>query len=414
MTAWTPDWAVSINGAGDVTNVTLANLTITSGRTDIYSQPYAGYCNVELINLDQSPIVIDVNDAVVIKVKDSTGTYVNLFGGDVTDIDVEVRSAGSNGIQETIRITALGALAKLPKILTQGVLSKDFDGNQIYTILSALLFGTWNSVPPALTWAAYDPTTTWANAENTGLGEIDQPGDYELTARSSSSTDVYSLVSALATSGLGYLYEDAFGRISYADSTHRSQYLAANGYVEVTGNHALASGIRTSKRIGDLRNKVTIQYKANAQETATDAASVALYGEQAQIIETSIEAQADAETQADFYLSLRAYPQDQFRAITFPLTNPEIDNGDRDNLLNVFMGQPLDITDLPTNMVDGRFQGFVEGWTFSAGYNRLDLTLVLSPLAYSLQAMRWNQVPVGEAWNTISTTLDWLNATIVA
>jgi hypothetical protein len=414
MTAWTPDWAVSINGAGDVTNVTLANLTITSGRTDIYSQPYAGYCNIELINNNQSAINIDVNDAVIIKVKDSTGTYVNLFGGDVTDLDVEVRSAGSNGIQETIKITALGALAKLPKILTEGVLSKDFDGDQIYTILSALLFGQWTSVPPALTWAAYDPTTTWENAENTGLGEIDQPGDYELTARSAETIDVYSLVSSLATSGLGYLYEDASGRIGYADSTHRSQYLAANGYVEVTGNHALASGIRTSKRIGDLRNKVTIEYKANAQETASDAASIALYGEQAQIIETSIEAQSDAEDQAAFYLSLRAYPQDQFRSITFPLTNPEIDDSDRDNLLNIFMGEALDITDLPANMVDGRFQGFVEGWTFSAGYNRLDLTLVLSPLAYSLQAMKWVDVPATEAWNTISTTLDWLNATIVA
>jgi hypothetical protein len=414
MTAWTPDWAVEINGAGDVTNVTLANLTITSGRTDIYSQPYAGYCNIELINNNQSAINIDVNDAVIIKVKDSTGTYVNLFGGDVTDLDVEVRSAGSNGIQETIRITALGALSKLPKILTEGVLSKDFDGDQIYTILSALLFGQWTSVPPALTWAAYDPTTTWENAENTGLGEIDQPGDYELTARSAETTDVYSLVSSLATSGLGYLYEDASGRIGYADSTHRSQYLAANGYVEVTGNHALASGIRTSKRIGDLRNKVTIEYKANAQETASDAASIALYGEQAQIITTSIEAKSDAEDQAAFYLSLRAYPQDQFRSITFPLTNPEIDDSDRDNLLNVFMGEALDITDLPANMVEGRFQGFVEGWTFSAGYNRLDLTLVLSPLAYSLQAMKWVDVPATEAWNTISTTLDWLNATIVA
>jgi len=74
MTVWTPDWAVSVNGAGDVTNVTLANLTITSGRNDIYSQPYAGYCNIELINLSQSAINIDVNDAVIIKVKDSSGT----------------------------------------------------------------------------------------------------------------------------------------------------------------------------------------------------------------------------------------------------------------------------------------------------------------------------------------------------
>jgi len=414
MTAWTPDWAVSINGAGDVTNVTLANLTITSGREDIYSQPYAGYCNIELINLNQDPINIDVNDSVIIKVKDSTGTYVNLFGGDVTDIDVEVTSSGTGGINERVKIVALGALAKLPKILTDGVLSKDFDGNQIYSILQPLLFGQWNEVPAALTWAAYDPTTTWANAENTGLGEIDQPGDYELTARSASVTDVYSLVSGLATSGLGYLYEDSSGRIGYADSTHRSQYLAANGYVEVTGNHALANGIRTSKRIGDLRNKVTIQYKANAQETASDAASIAIYGEQAQVITTSIESQSDAEDQAAFYLSLRAYPQDQFRSITFPLTSPEIDDSDRDNLLNVFMGEALDITDLPSNMVGGRFQGFVEGWTFSAGYNRLDLTLILSPVAFSLQAMKWENAPITETWNTIDPTLQWINATIVA
>ena len=414
MTAWTPDWAVSINGTGDVTNVTLANLTITSGREDIYSQPYAGYCNIELINLNESAINIDVNDSVTIKVKDSTGTYVNLFGGDVTDIDVEVTSSGTGGINERIKIVALGALAKLPKILTDGVLSKDYDGNQIYSILSALLFGNWNSVPSALTWADYTPTTTWANAQNTGLGEIDRPGDYELTSRSSNRTDVYSLVSALATSGLGYLYEDASGRIGYADSTHRSQYLAANGYVEVTGNHALAAGIRTSKRIGDLRNKVTIKYKSSAEQTATDAASIATYGEQGQVIDTSIENGTDALAQANFYLSLRAYPQDQFRAITFPLTSPEIDDSDRDNLLNVFMGQPLDITDLPTNMVDGRFQGFVEGWTFSAGYNRLDLTLILSPVAYSLQAMKWNNVPITEKWNTLSPTLEWINATIVA
>ena len=46
MSQWTPEWQVTINGGGDYTNLTLANLTITSGRQDIYSQHYAGYCNV--------------------------------------------------------------------------------------------------------------------------------------------------------------------------------------------------------------------------------------------------------------------------------------------------------------------------------------------------------------------------------
>jgi hypothetical protein len=412
MTQWTPEWQLQVNGV-DYTNITLSTLTVVSGRTDIYSQPRAGYASIEIINLNLTPVTIDVNDGLSIKVKDSTGTYVDIFGGFVTDSSVEVASTGTGGINETIRVTALGALSKLPKTLTDGVLSKDFDGNQIYTILSESLFNTWAEVPAALTWATYDPTTTWANAENSGLGEIDRPGDYELMARSSDVTDMYSLVSALATSGLGYLYEDAQGRIGYADATHRTQYLAANGYTSVSGNHALSRGIRTIRRLGDLRNKVTIQWRSG-DTTALSQESIDQYGSQADIIATTLHNSADATAQANFYLGIRAWPQDVFESITFTLGNSELDDSDRDALLNVFMGLALDITDLPANMVNGRFQGFVEGWTFRAGYNRLDLTLNVSPTAFSLQSMQWDDVSVAETWNTISSTLDWNEAIIVA
>jgi hypothetical protein len=413
MTAWTPDWAVEVNGLGDITNLVISNLTITSGRSDIYSQPIAGYCRFTILNLNQSATGFDVNDSVVIKVKNSSGVYVPLFGGDVTDIDVTVQT-GEPAITQAITVTALGALAKLPKTLTEGVLSKDFDGDQIYEILSQVLFANWNAVPAALEWVNYDATTTWENAENAGLGEIDRPGDYELTARSAETTDMYSLVAALARSGLGYIYEDSSGRIGYADSTHRSQYLANNGYAFVDGGWAYAAGIATSRRLGDLRNEVTITYKNDAQETASDAASIALYGYQAENIVTSIENQSDAEDQAAFYLDIRAYPQDQFKSITFPLTNPNIPDVSRDQALNIFMGLPLDIEDLPLNIADGRYQGFVEGWTWTSRFNALDLTVIVSPVAFSLQAFRWNSVPITESWNTISPTLDWNNATIVA
>jgi hypothetical protein len=412
MSQWTPEWQLQINGL-DYTDITLSTLTVVSGRTDIYSQPRAGYASIEIINLNLTPVTIDVNDGLSIKVKDSTGTYVDIFGGFVTDSSVEVASTGTGGINETIRVTALGALSKLPKTLTDGVLSKDYDGNQIYEILSQSLFNTWAEVPAALTWATYDPTTTWANAENSGLGEIDRPGDYELMARTSDVTDMYSLVSALATSGLGYLYEDAQGRIGYADATHRTQYLAANGYTSVSGNHALSRGIRTIRRLGDLRNKVTIQWRSG-DITALSQESIDQYGSQADIIATTLHNSADATAQANFYLGIRAWPQDVFESITFTLGNAELDDSDRDSLLNVFMGLALDITDLPANMVNGRFQGFVEGWTFRAGYNRLDLTLNVSPTAFSLQSMQWDDVSVAETWNTISSTLDWNEAIIVA
>lgn len=411
MTQWNPIWKVEIDGVA-YTNAVLANLSIRSGRTNIYEQAQAGYANIQLIDLDQSTIPVSVNSSISIEVKDTSGAFVPIFGGSVVDIVVEVRDVGSTTFTQTYSITALGALSRLQKALTDGVLSKDFDGNQILSLLTDLLVNNWAEVPAALTWANYDPTVTWANAENTGLGEIDTPGEYELTARTADRTNVYSLVSALATSGLGYIYENAFGQISYADATHRSQYLSTNGYVDLTANQARAAGLRVETRAGDVRNQITIQYKNGQERSASDAPSIALYGNLGQIISTRLENTVDAEYQADFYLTLRKDPQAIFSEITFDLTNPEVDDTDRDNLLNVFMGQPVAINDLPANM-GSIFQGFVEGWSFQAGYNTLSISLIVSPTAYSLQALQWDEIANTFTWSSVSPTLDWARATIV-
>jgi hypothetical protein len=227
---------------------------------------------------------------------------------------------------------------------------------------------------------------------------------------------VLNIVTGLAISGLGYLYEDGQGRICYADSTHRSQYLAANGYSDLSANDALANGISVARRTGDLRNSITIKYgsTSSSEVSASDSTSIATYGQQGYIVATTLHNSTDATAQANFYLGLRANPSDIFKTLTYELTNAEIGDVDRDDLLGIFMGLPVNIVDLPANMIGGTFQGFVEGWTFSSSYNRLTLTINLSPVAYSLQAMKWSDVPAPETWNTISTTLDWENATIVA
>jgi len=415
MTIFNPVWRVTIGGVQYQTAI-LANLTIRSGRTNIYEQAQAGYTNLEIINLDQSIVPIQINDSVTIELQNSSSTFVPIFGGSVVEVGIAVAEVGNIDYAQRINIIALGALARLPKALTNGVLSKKFDGDQIYDVLKNVLFDSWQEVPQALTWATYPATTQWNNAQNSGLGEIDRPGNYELAARSSSRTDVYSLVSALATSGLGYVYESGTGQIGYADSTHRTNYLSANGYVDLTANHALAPGLSIQQRAGDVRNSITLKYGAtsSSEKSASDAASIGLYGELAQIITTTLHNAADAEDQADFYLSLRAYPQFNFNNITFDLTNPELDNGDRNALIGVFMGMPVNVANLPLNMNSGDYLGFVEGWTFSARYNEVSISLILSPIAFSLQAMRWNDVPVIERWNTINPTLDWINATIVA
>lgn len=411
MTAYTPDYKVLVNSV-ELTNITVADITITSGRTDIYQQPVAGYCQLSLLNFNNSSYDFTVGTSITVEVTNSVGTFVPIFGGTISDFTISVNSAGSLGFTTVATITALGALSKLPKIIDPGVLSQDFDGDQIYTLLSGYLLGQWNDVPAAQTWATYDPTETWATAFNIGLGEIDQPGDYELIARSSSNTDLYSLCTAIANSAFGVIYEDANGNIGYADQTHRQDYLTANGYTELDANHANGLGLSVTTRAGDLRNQFTINYNNNGSSTytASDSISQSNYGVYAEQYTSRIKHTADAEALADRYIELRANPYPKFQSITFVLGNPEIDNADRDALINIFLGQPVWIQNLPPNIDQGSFQGYIEGWTFRASLNNLTVTFNASPVNFSQVAVKWEQVNAAETWNTLNPALTWLDA----
>ena len=411
MSQWTPVWRLSIDG-GEYQEVTLADMTITSGRTDIFLQPVAGYCTFRLINFDNQTYPFDVNTQVSIEVKNSSNVFVPIFGGFISDFSIQVQNAGSVGIVTSAVVTAVGALSKLTKIITPGVLTSEKDGDQIWNSLSGYLLNSWNEVSPAQTWAAYDPTTTWAQAENIGLGEIDRPGVYTMISRSSADINLYQLVTEIAKSGFGYLYEDANGNIGYADTTHRQNYLAANGYTILDANNALANGISTQTRSGDIRNKFTLNYgnNGNSQYTAENAQSQASYGIKALSDTYLVKDTSDATALADRYIALRAFPYPKFQSITYALGNPEISNTQRDALLNIFMGQPVQINNLPVNIANGQFQGYIEGWTFRASYNNLSVTFNATPVSMSQIAVKWEQVSAAESWNTITSTLTWNNA----
>jgi hypothetical protein len=415
MTVWTPEWKLIVSGV-DYTDIAIADITHQAGRTDIYSQPNPSYMQITLVALSGQTLPFDINDSLDLQVKDSAGSFVGLFGGDITDITVEVSATGSIATVVNYTILAMGSLVKLAKEIYNGNISQDQDGDQIYELLSSVLLGSWNDVPAATTWATYDPTETWANALNQGLGEIDQPGLYTMSSRSAEPDTIYNIASFIADSAFGYLYEEPNGDIGYADADHRQTYLIANGYVDLDASHALGQGLSTITRSADIRNDIYINYgnNFNSQEIGTSPESIALYGYKAETINSAIHSGADAEEVADRYIAQRAFPLPAFQSITFPITNPEIDNSDRDNLLGVFMGQPLNIQNLPTQISNGVFEGYVEGWRWSTRFNELFLTINLSPVAFSQVAMRWNTVPITEAWNTIDPTLTWEYATIVA
>jgi hypothetical protein len=411
VTAWTPDYRIRANG-DTITGITLVGFSITSGRTDVNSQAQAGYAAIRILNLTNQIYTWGINTSINIEVKDTNATFVPIFGGRISDIAVGVERSGSEGAITVIDIYALGALAKLQNAVWEGSLSKAFDGIQIRKILESLLTNAWNEVPPAETWATYDPTETWANAQNIGIGEIDE-GEYEMISRSANPVNMYSYVADLANSGIGYLYEDANGLISYGDADHRQNYLVANGYVNLDANDALSDGIRSTTRQGDIVNDLVINYKNNfgTSYTFTDQTSIDNFGLYARSINSLIDDDPDAELVAERFVNFRSTPKAKFDSITFALQNPEISDANRNSLLNVFMGMPVAIANLPANINSGNFVGYVEGWTFRSTLSGLSLSLTLSPTEFWTVAQDWDQVTATLTWAAVDATLTWQNAT---
>lgn len=411
MTQWTPEFNVIIDGVS-VTDIVLTGLSITSGRTDINSQPQAGYANISIINTSNAYRTWNVSSTVTIEVKNASNTFIPLFGGKVSDISVAVRSAGANGFVTDYSILAIGAISKMSKAVWTSALSQDKDGDQIFAILSDLLLNTWNELPAAEQWSTYNPTETWADGGDVGLGEIDRPGQYTMEQQNAGAVDFYTAVTNIANSALGYIYEDSLGNIGYADAAHRGLYLINNGYVELDARNALGVGIKQTTRGGSIVNSYQINYgnNFNSSKSALDQNSINLYGLYAVQQNSYIHNATDAQNIVDRQISLRAYPRATFESITFPIQNPELSDAQRNALIAIFMGLPVKITNLPLNISGGEFTGYVEGWTFVATLSGLSLTFFASPTEFSAVSQYWEQVSASESWNSITNTLEWQNA----
>jgi hypothetical protein len=386
---------------------------MATGRDDIDLQCNAGYARLEIVNTNNLPFDIDVTDAITLELKNSSGTYVPVFGGEVSDFGISVRSPEEAGFITIGNILAVGSLAKLTKALFPDALAKTEDGNQIYDILNELLINSWFEVAPALQWFNYDPATTWADAENVGLGEIDQPGLYEMISRSAEPFSSYNLCAQIAQSALGQLYEDKAGRVCYADADHRTTYLSTNGYTTISANYATPSSIKTILQIGKIRNSLVFNYGNNYNNSATavDTDSVANYGRYQRNVTSNLHNLADVNTVMNRELGLRAIPREQLQSLTFRLDSTALPDAERNKLIDVFFGQPMIINDLPISMFNGSFNGFVEGFAIRATPAYVDMTLTLSPTDFSLVAPQWDTVsPPSLIWTGVNATLEWENA----
>ena len=138
MTAWSPDWKLTVAGV-DYTDIAISDIQHQAGRTDIYQQPNPSYIQITFVALSGQTLPFDINDSLSLQVKDTSAAYVNIFGGDITDITVQVAQTGQIATVVEYTVIAMGSLVKLAKELYSDAISQDEDGNQIYDLLSSVL-----------------------------------------------------------------------------------------------------------------------------------------------------------------------------------------------------------------------------------------------------------------------------------
>ena len=407
---WLPEWRVTV---GDDVYTTVTSVSYASGRLDIDRQCTAGYCRVEIINTTGAEFTINVTEPILLELKNSSGTYVTVFGGEVSDFNIGVRSPEESGYITTGTILGIGSLAKLTKAIYNTALAEGLDGAQISAILGNALNLTWAEVTPTVTWATYPADVTWANAESY-IGTIDS-GFYTMIAvAASASAKSQTLADQIANSALGQIYEEKDGDVSYDDADHRSNYLAANGFTNLDGSYATPSSITSTTQTARIRNSLIYKYSTGYGSTysTSDTDSIASYGLFERSFDSNIKNLADITDIASRELNLRKNPRGSLGAITICLDNPDVPSAMLDSLIGVFFGQPVLITNLPTNLLGGQFDGFVENVALRATPSFTEITLYISATDFSLSTTQWETVlPASLIWTGVNATLTWTNAT---
>ena len=406
---WSPNATVKINGTA-VTAFTLEGVQITMGRDDVQQQSTAGFATIDFLNLPYTDV--EIFDEVSITLDNFSGVDTTIFTGTITDVSVSVLDAGTTNTFIT-QISASGGLSRLASKEANIVgYPEQKDGDRIVSVITDTFGLKWNELPATQVWTDYT-TETWDDLLGVDISDIDTPGTYDLfdSTTDPGAINALSYVQTVADSGSGFIFETTTGGIGYQDQDHRSDYVSANGFINISKNFILADGINVTTSRNDVINDAIVTYgdpTASFQTEELD--SISQYGRVTSSIETFLKDATDAETLADRIVLLNAYPQPVIQGIKIQIDAPTMTQSLLNALVGVFFGMPVSVTDFPALLFPGQFFGYIEGWEWNIDRFTATLTLNVSDFTFSAVPVAWQDVFAGEIWDTIDPGLQWQDA----
>lgn len=363
-------WPVAVTLAGVTVPLddVLAALTIHHGREDISDEPTATTCQLALEDVTAAQVAaFEVGQTLTLTVADGAGPPAPRFTGTVTDATLDV---------DELTIIAVGEVGRL----------------RLYEIgLTDWPAETWSDrVTRAFTEAGlaarlelepdpgFNPLLAGRVFETAGATTL---GDYL--------TFLAGMVGALVSDRPdGNIYVQAVGARTLEDATPLDP-----------ADVAYAPSWTAELPRGNI---VTVRYQADQGEsvTVTDSASIGLYGERPETIDTAFVNAQDATLRAEQRLARGAYSHWNIPAA--PVLRG----------LELEIGAPVELTQMPGASPYDPWTPVLEGWTDEIDGAEWRMTLALSDPLLSGVTLPWASVPATAAylWSTVDPATDWTEA----
>lgn len=379
--SWIINPTITIDGVSYIGNA-VGSVSIDYGRTTVWDDQRAGYSRITLVNTNNTNFPIDINDPVVVKVRNAANTAdITVFTGRVTSLTNEVKAATGTVTITYVNITAVAPLSILARTQTGTV---DYPSENESARISRILATT--GVP---------------------LDTIDS-GIYTLLPRTANPNDALTLCNAYAGTATGAIYETKTGSIGYASENRRNQDVIANGYFAIAADYINQATIRSYLSQGDVINSAKIGYNNGSYVTVVSSGSTATYGTIAGTLNTEISNETDATLLANIYIGMRAYPKTSLSSVEVRIDDPSMDDTTIDKMLNMYFGMPVQMAGLPLTISATTYQGFVEGWTLAFSQLSGKITLRTTEKTYSYRPTQWEDAPPTQQWQAVGATIQWL------
>ena len=366
--------SVTIDGVAIDLAEVFADVTIRHGRTGFFDEAQASTCQLTLLDVERAfTRPFRLGSSLVVNVREDGGPEKPRFVGRFTDAGLAINDLTAIAVGRLATLSGYTiATADYPEEAWSARVTRAFTdaGLAAYLVLQ----------PPAA--PAIDPVLVARPADPTTLADYLSALADMIGAAVADTPDGKVLVQAIASRALHPAFVLDPELVEYAPSW--SQVLPNANVVTLTYGDPAADPV--------------------ASYTASDAASVALYGPIPRQVSTTIKNAADAQAVALTILARQSYAH-------WSIPEAPLLAG-----VTIAIGAPCSLTDMPDASPFDPWTPICEGWqdSITAGNGELEWRqeLTLSDPLLSGLVLPWSDVPATAAyhWNTINQTVAWRDA----